>query len=168
LRRRRHVFWRSAAGGRTVEEPIAGEGTPEEPTLDELSALDAYLDAVAIAVAAAQSLPAPSEVDPELAAVVRRLGRLPLYQGPAPASAAVDPIAADRPADGHHHPRTGPRRFARPPAAAAWAATAAAVIVILAVVGINTFSGQPPQRPVTGVSTVPASWRLAGFIDQMA
>ena len=40
--------------------------------------------------------------------------------------------------------------------------------MILAVVGINTFSGQPPQRPVTGVSTVPASWRLAGFIDQMA
>jgi hypothetical protein len=170
LRRRRPVFWRSAAGRRTVEEP-----TPDEPTPDELSALDAYLDAVA--AGAVEPLPAPADVDPDLAAVVHRLGRLPaaawdaiapLYQGPVPALAAVDPIAADRPADDHHHPRTGPRRFARPPAAAAWAATAAAVVVILAVVGINTFSGQPPQRPVTGVSTVPASWRLAGFIDQMA
>ncbi len=173
MRRRRHVFWRSAAGGRTVE-PIVGEPTPDEPTPDELNALDAYLDAVA---AAAEPLPAPAGVDPELTAVVRRLGRLPaaawdaaapLYQGPAPAPAVVDPIAVDRPADDRHHPRTGPRRFARPAAAAAWAATAAAVIVILAVVGINTFSGQPPERPVTGVSTVPASWRLAGFIDQMA
>ncbi|HEY1734156.1 MAG TPA: hypothetical protein VGG23_06890, partial [Acidimicrobiales bacterium] len=170
MRRRRHVFWRSAAVGRT-----AGEPTPGEPTSEELSALDAYLGAVA--AAAAEPLPAPAGVDPELAAVVRRLGRLPaaawdaaapLYQGPAPGPTAVDPIAADRPADGPRHPRTGQRRFARPPAAAAWAATAAAVIVILAVVGINTFSGQPSERPVTGVSTVPASWRLAGFIDQMA
>ena len=178
MRRRRHVFWRSAAGGRTVEEPTLEEPTLEEPTLEEptpeeLSALDAYLDALA----AAEPLPAPAGVDPALAAVARRLGRLPasawaaaapLYQGPAPAPVAVDPIAVDRPAAGHRYPRAGPRRPARPPAAVAWAATAAAVIVILAVVGINTFSGQPPERPVTGVSTVPASWRLAGFIDQMA
>jgi hypothetical protein len=179
LRRRRPVFWRSAAGGRTVGQPIAGEGIPDEPTPEELSALDAYLDALAAPApaAAAEPLPAPAGVDPALAAVARRLGRLPaaawdavapLYQGPAPGPTAVDPIAVDRPADGRRSPRTGPRRFGHPPAAAAWAAIAAAVIVILAVVGINTFSGQPPQRPVTGVSTVPASWRLAGFIDQMA
>ena len=126
-----------------------------------------------------EPLSEPAGVDPELAAVARRLGRLPataweaaapLYRGPVPVPSRQSPIrsAGDRPADGHRHPRTGPRRFARPPAAAAWAVTAAAVIVILAVVGINTFSGQPPERPVTGVSTVPASWRLAGFIDQMA
>ena len=130
-----------------------------------------------MATAAAEPLSAPAGVDPELAAVVRRLGRLPaaawdaaapLYQGPVPVPAVADPITAGRPPDGPRRPRTGPRRFARPPAAVAWAATAAAVVVILAVVGINTFSGQPPQRPVTGVSTVPASWRLAGFIDQMA
>ena len=172
MRRRRWIFWRSASGGRTVGEP-----TPEEPTPEELGTLDAYLDALGAVSAAAEPLPTPGGVDPELAELARRLGQLPaaawdaaapLYQGPAPVPPVADPTGGRRPPGGLRHPRSGPRRFARPPAAAAWAATAAAVIVILAVVGINTFSGQPPKRPVTGVSTVPASWRLAGFIDQMA
>ncbi len=182
MRRRRQAFWRSAAGGRTAGEPTAGpstpeEANPEEATPEELSTLDAYLDALAAARAAAEPSPTPVRVDSDLAETARRLGQLsaaawdaaaPLYQGPAPAPTLADSIADDQSVAGGRRSRTGPRRFGRPPAVVAWAATAAAVIVILAVVGINTFSGQPPERPVTGVSTVPASWRLAGFIDQMA
>jgi BNR/Asp-box repeat protein len=164
-RRRRRIFGRPAAGWPAVEEL----------TSEELWALDAYLDALV----APESVPVPAGVDTGMAAVARRLGRLPaatwdvaapfyetpFYETPSFVAAVDGPTADDGPADDRRPTR---RRLARPPAAVAWATTAAAAIAILTVVGINTFSGQPPTRPVTGVSAVPASWRLAGFIDQMA
>jgi len=134
-------------------------------------------------------------VDPGLAAVAHRLGDLPeavwesvapLYQPlravpPAidlPATPAtpttstpaveVGPAAGTQPfrRDGRGH-RRDPVRRGRRSAVVGWVSAAAAVVVVLTVIGIHTFSGQPPTRPVTGVSTVPP-WRLAGFIEQQA
>ncbi|HEX3946235.1 MAG TPA: hypothetical protein VHW47_00960, partial [Acidimicrobiales bacterium] len=152
-------------------EDFPAEGGAGEPSVEELRALDAFLDA--LAASTPEPVPAAMSVDPALAATARRLDRLPaaiwesaapLYQPPAPV------IEIDRRPDGsRRRPGRSPaRQLGRPLAAVAWAAAAAAVVVVLAVVGINTFSGQPPTRPVTGVSAVPATWRLAGFIDQAA
>jgi hypothetical protein len=157
------------------DTPPRDSRQPDVPDEEQLRALDAYIDALAVTgdTTAAPGSVLPGPDGPALAALVDRLGALPesvwddaVVSVPSPPRSS--PSATD--CRTHRGCRCSTRRLSYRilrPSAAAVALTVVAVVVAAAVLA-NTFSGQPPPRSVTGVTAVPAAWQLAGFIDQPA